>query len=112
MQSTVVKILEAIKAPLGFFVLALLIVEGFFAFAFSRGGLDGDGRLTVVYLGAGMFVMVVAVVAMLVWNKPENLTFDQQAHLDRSRAEYGTDSKTVVNRDALLPTVADRASGP
>lgn len=109
-QTAVVKLLETIRAPLGFFVLALMIVESFLAAALLGWELDGDRRIALVYLGVGMFVLVIGVVTVLVWTKPENLTFDKQAHLERSKAEYGTESNTVTNRDALLPTVPDNAS--
>ena len=110
-QRTGAKLVEAVTAPLGFFVLALLIVESFLAAALIGGSLDASSQLTALWMGVGMFILVVFAVAILVWNKPENLTFDKQAHLDRSRAEYGTDSQTVINRDDFLPTGPDEASG-
>ena len=59
-------------------------------------------------MGVGLFVFVTMTVAVLVWKKPENLTFDKQAHLERSRADYGTDLQTVSNRDALFPTETNK----
>ena len=103
--------MEAVSAPLGFFVLALLIVESFLTAALLGGSLDASDQIVVLWMGVGMFVLVVLVVAILVWKKPENLTFDKQAHLDRSTAAYGTDSQTVKNRDALLPTKPDGTGG-
>ena len=94
-------------APLGFFVLALLIVESFLAAALLGGSLNASNQITVLWMGAVLFVFVTLAVAVLVWNKPENLTFDKQAHLDRSMAEYGTDLQTVKNRDALFQTLTD-----
>ena len=94
-------------APLGFFILALLIVESFLGAALLGGRLDSHNQITVLWMGVGLFVFVILTVAVLVWNKPENLTFDKQAHLDRAVAEYGTDSQTVKNRDALFPTSTD-----
>ena len=103
------KLVEAITAPLGFFVLALLIVESFLAAPLVLGGLDTANQLIALWMGVGMFFVVILIVALLVWKKPENLTFDKQAHLDRSKAAYGTDSRTVMNRDALLPGEPDKA---
>ena len=104
--------MEVVTAPLGFFVLALLIVESFLTIALGlvRDSLDTENLLIVLYMGVGMFVLVIIVVAILVWNKPENLTFDKQAHLDRSKATYGTDSQTVTNRDSLWPSEPDRTT--
>lgn len=101
-------LVNAVNAPLGFFVLALLIVESFLATAILKGGLKSDNQLIVLWMGVGMFVVVVIVVALLVWNKPENLTFDKQAHLDRSKAGYGTEAQPVKDRDTLLPSEPTR----
>ena len=98
------KLVDAVTAPLGFYVLALLIVETFLAAVVIGGTLDSDNQFNALMVGVGMFVFVILVVTILVWNKPENLTFDKQAHLVRSRAEYGTNTETVPNRDALLPS--------
>ena len=81
-QSTVVRLVEVTRAPLGFFVLALLIVETFLGAVLLGSDLHAENKVTMVYMGVGMFVLVVSVVTVLVWMKPENLTFDKQAHLD------------------------------
>ena len=104
------KLIEAVNAPLGFFVLALLIVESFLAAALLGGGFDASIQVTVLWMGVVLFVFVTLTVAVLVWKKPENLTFDKQAHLDRSKAEYGTDLQTVTDRDALFQTESNRTN--
>ena len=44
-----------------------------------------------------MFVVVVAVVTVFVWFKPDNLTFDKDAHLvDRGKISYGSDEGSVT----------------
>ena len=101
--------IEAVNAPLGFFALALLIVESFLAIALLGDCLAAPAAL---WTGVILFVFVVVVVAVLVWSKPENLTFDKEAHLERNKAAYGTDLQTVTSRDALLPTQTDRTNGP
>jgi len=102
------RIIEAVTAPLGFFVLALLIVESFLAIVTVGGGLGPQHQLFGLFTGVAMFVLVVGLVTILVWHKPENLTFDKQAHLVRSRAPYGSDSHPDTDRDALLPSEAER----
>lgn len=103
--STWQKIIEAISAPLGFFVLALLIVESFLATVVIGGNLEKQDQITGMWLGVGLFFMVTLAVFVLVWFKPQHLTFDKEAHLiDRGKAPFGTDSKTVLNRDELLPS--------
>ena len=43
-----------------------------------------------------MFVMVIGVVTVFVWSKPDNLTFDKDAHLvDRGKIPYGSDEERV-----------------
>ncbi len=99
------KIIEAITAPLGFFVLALLIVEAFLATVLVGGNLEKPDQITGIWMGVGLFVLVTIAVFILVWCKPENLTFDKEAHLKRiDQANFGTDSKTVVDRDKMLPS--------
>ena len=98
------RLIEAVTAPLGFFVLALLIVESFLAIATVGGGLEPQHQLLALFFGVGMFVLVVGVVALLVWKKPENLTFDKQAHLVRSGASFGTESHPDTDRNAMLPS--------
>ena len=105
-QRTSAKLIDAVTAPLGFFVLALLIVESFLAAALLGGVVAVENQLTVIFLGVSLFIVVTVIVAFLVWKKPENLTFDKQAHLDRSRTVYGTDSLTV------FPAKSDRKNEP
>jgi hypothetical protein len=99
------EIIEAITAPLGFFVLALLIVESFLATVLIGTTLENSDKLYGIYLGVGLFVFVTFVVAILVWFKPDNLTFDKEAHLrDRGKPPFGSDSHTVINKELLMPT--------
>ena len=69
------RLLEGITAPLGFFVLALLIVETFLGAVLIGAKLESAGQLTGMWLGASMFVLVVLLVFLLVWFKPENILF-------------------------------------
>lgn len=99
------RLIEAIAAPLGFFVLALLIVETFLGSVLIGGNLDKGDQITGIYLGVCLFLFVNVAVFLLVWYKPENLTFDKQAHLiDRGKAPFGTDQYIVENLDHLKPT--------
>lgn len=93
------KLVESITAPLGFYVLALLIVETLFAVALASGRLTESSQMTALCMGATLFLIVVGVVTVLVWRKPENLTFDKHAHL--TKAEYGTDEKPAVQKSPM-----------
>lgn len=107
MKNIGTKFIEAVTAPLGFFVLALLIVEAFLATVLVGAELENSDKVLGMYLGVGMFVLVISTVFILVWFKPQNLTFDKDAHLiDKGKAPYGTDSYVVLNRDELRSTEA------
>jgi len=106
-RSVWVKIVEAITAPLGFFVLALLIVESFLATVLIGAGLEKPDQMIGVWLGVVLFCLVTGAVFILVWFKPANLTFDKEAHLiDRGKAPFGTESQPRVNRDEMKPAEA------
>jgi len=79
------KIIEAITAPLGFFVLALFIVEASLSVVLVASDLQPSDKAIGMYLVVGMFVLVSVLVFLLVWHKPRNLTFDKAAHLDSER---------------------------
>jgi len=101
------RIIEAIDSPLGFYVLALLIVESFLALVLGTTKLDAEHQFSGMLWGIGLFVLVVLNVTVLVWFKPQNLTFDREAHLKRARqAPFGNEKKPVKNVDELSPTEA------
>jgi len=109
MSNARIKIIEAIAAPLGFFVLALLIVESFLAIVLVGADLENNDKILGMWLGVGLFIMVTIAVFVLVWFKPQNLTFDKAAHLiDRGKAVYGTEKSTINNIDTLSPTRAEK----
>ena len=86
------KWVEGITTPLGFYVLALLIVESFLATVLIFAELPASERMWGVWVGVGMFALVVVLVTLLVWFKPDSLTFDKEAHLvDRGKILYGSD---------------------
>ncbi|MBE3143934.1 MAG: hypothetical protein IMZ61_08425 [Planctomycetes bacterium] len=98
--------IEAISAPLGFFVLALLIVETFLTSIPIIGKFEKADLIKVIWIGVGMFVLVTAAVWILVWFKPTQLTFDKEAHLlDKGKIPpYGSDTHHVSDPRALQAT--------
>jgi membrane protein implicated in regulation of membrane protease activity len=100
------RILQAVTTPLGFFVLALLIVETFLALVLIYAtGLTNFQRVLGMWAGVGMFLIVVLAVVLLVWHRPAALTFDREAHLIESgRIPIGDNSQTIPP--------AERFSGP
>lgn len=86
-------ILKAITAPLGFFVLALLIVEVFLGTVLGAGKLDPSLQFLALGAGIGLFLFVVIIVAIFVWFKPENLMFDKDAYLSDRLPFIGMNQK-------------------
>jgi len=96
------KLVETTNTPLGFFVLALLIVEGFLATVLLGAELQPAEKMNCVMIGVGLFIFVVAIVGLFVWFKPMHLTFDRDAHLlDRGKLPYGTNQERVSAATAL-----------
>ena len=101
------KLVAGITAPLGFYVLALLIVESFLAAVLILAEIPTSERMTGVLVGAGMFALVIVLVTLLVWKKPDNLTFDKEAHLvDRGKTPYGSDEESVPPEAVFSSTKA------
>jgi hypothetical protein len=73
-------ILRTIQTPLGFYALALLIVET--ALCVTVGLVDRDQKLTVFGWIIGVFGAVIAIVTGLVIWCPKNLLFGKEEHLE------------------------------
>ena len=98
------KLVEAITAPLGFFVLALLIVESFLATVLVLAELPTSEKMTGMWAGIVLFILVILIVAVFVWQKPDNLTFDKEAHLvNRGKIPYGSDEEQVPSELIFSP---------
>jgi hypothetical protein len=90
-QSGWSKIVEAVDKPLGFYVLALLIIEGFLALVLTVSGLEQPAQERGMWAGVGLFVFVVSLVTLCVWKKPTHLTFIERGSLtEMGRITYGT----------------------
>jgi len=87
---------KAITSPLGFYVLALLIVETTIGLVLIKSDLDAKDKFYGLILAVGMFVLVVVLVTVLVWFKAQDLTYDRDAHLiDSGKTSYGSDAKEI-----------------
>lgn len=74
------QVLQFIAAPLGFYVLALLIVESSLALVLTVAGLDDDQRWWGFLCMIGLFILVVLIVTGLVVWAPKNLLFGKEEH--------------------------------
>ena len=109
-QSSWARIIEAIDKPLGFYVLALLIMEGFLALVLTVSGLEADVKERGMWSGVGMFMLVVIIVSIIVWFRPTILTFTERGSLTQmGRASYGTNLQEMAESD--LPSGRARPPG-
>ena len=69
------RFVAAVDKPLGFYVFALVIVEGFLSTVLVFSGLDQGTKTHGVWAIIGLFVLVVGIVTALVWFKPTALVF-------------------------------------
>ncbi len=89
-------IIDAINNPLGFFVLALLIIESFLGSVLSLSNIEKSSIPTFIWVGCISFAGVVIVVVFLVWFKPENLIYDKYSHLvNNGKITFGSNSELI-----------------
>lgn len=50
-------------------------------------GLSADQQFWGIVIGSGLFVLIVLIVTILVWMKPENLTFGEKSHLEARKTK-------------------------
>ena len=74
-------ILRQIQTPLGFYVLALLIVEGTLGLVLTYAKLSDDNRWSGFLCMIGVFAVVVLIVTALTIWKPKNLLYGKEEHL-------------------------------
>lgn len=103
------KTLGGIASPLGFFGLALLIVEGFLMGAGRLFDLPVEFRVTMIWVGVALFVLLVTVVVLLVIFFPKNLVFTERSHVEFEAMQCWANSGaplTGEELDSLPPTKA------
>jgi hypothetical protein len=108
-------IVSYVKSPLGFYVLALLIVETFLTFAGALFGLSEPVRIAAMTTGVLLFIGLIAVVTVLVVKYPTSLVFTEHSHLEwQSMQIYGdnlhpSQGRYIDPRAGTEPT--DKSSG-
>ena len=73
------KAVQAVHSPLGFFVLALLIVESFLFGTGTWFGLPEPWKITAIGIGVLLFLAVFGTVVWLVVKYPQNLVFSEES---------------------------------
>lgn len=97
---------QAVHSPLGFFVLALLIVEAFLLGAGTWFGLPEPWRIAALGVGILLFLVVFGAVVWLVVKYPQNLVFSEESHVQFAAMKmFGSESHLITGRDldALQP---------
>ena len=88
--------LSTINHPLGFFVLALLIVESSLAVVLIWSDLDQSQKFMGMWALVGLFLFLIVVVTFLVCKYPKNLTYQAEDHLkERTFGEINLPSREV-----------------
>ena len=89
--------IQSVNNPLGFFALALLTVEGFLGIVliFARDPHPVDLSSWGMWIGAGLFLIVVVIVAILTWFKPDALGLSGKDYSDLKRQESDLQAKQV-----------------
>lgn len=102
-------IVRAAHSPLGFFVLALLIVETFLLGSGTWFGLSEAWKITAICVGVFLFLVVFGTVVWLVIAYPQNLVFGEESHVQFAAMKmFGTESRLITGNDlnALPPMSA------
>jgi hypothetical protein len=102
------RIVRAAHSPLGFFVLALLIVETFLLGSGTWFGLTEVWKITAICIGVFLFLVVFGTVVWLVIAYPQNLVFGEESHVQVAAMKmFGTESLIITGNDLNeLPQVA------
>ena len=109
------KAVQAVHSPLGFFVLALLIVEGFLFGAGTWFGLSEQWKLAAIGIGVLLFLGVFGTVVWLVVKHPKNLVFGEVSHVQfEAMKMYGSEDHVLTGlnlRDLPSEPTPDQIKG-
>lgn len=79
-RSSRAKTLQQIQTPLGFYVLALLIVESTLGLVLTAANFGEEYKWLGFLCMIGVFAVVVAIVTILTAWKPKNLLYGKEEH--------------------------------
>ena len=94
-------ILRSITAPVVLFGLVTLVIGGVAATIVSFSALESSHKLLVL-LGTGVLLfLILLMVFLLAWFKPQNLIYSESGYLEESAMAWGA-ADSPVARDVLL----------
>lgn len=96
-------VISYIKSPLGFYALALLIVEAFLLSAGKLFDLSETMRVAALATGVLLFAGVIAVVTVLVVKYPQALVFSEHSHLEWQSMQVFGDSLNPWPEGYVIP---------
>ena len=100
-KGSIVNIIRQIQTPLGFYVLALLIIEGTMGLVLTMAKLSDDKRWEGFLFMIGVFAAVVVIVTMLTICAPRNLLYGKEEHstpaLDQSALKDQIEDLIALN---------------
>ena len=102
------KIISYVKSPLGFYTLALLIVESFLLAGGALFNFSEGMKTVVLFVGVMLFVGVIATVTTLVIRYPQFLVFSEESHIEwESLHVFGDSSRPLSGK-----TISIKGSEP
>lgn len=94
------RIVRTAHSPLGFFVLALLIVETFLLGSGTSFGLSETWKITAICVGVLLFLVVFGTVVWLVIAYPQNLVFGEESHVQVAAMRmFGSEDHLITGYD-------------
>lgn len=107
-------IIAVVTSPLGFFALALLIIEGFLGIIIVGSGdtLTPLMKFSGVWIATAAFGLVVVLVALMVWLIPDHLTYRGTDWLEKMRVmkSWSDETSPTTKKEVEeLPQVNDPA---
>jgi hypothetical protein len=107
------KIISYVKSPLGFYTLALLIVESFLLGTGALFGLSETMKITALFVGVFLFLGVVVTVTALVIKFPQLLVFSEESHLEWEYMHvFGDSSHPMPDRIITVPKATEQPEKP
>ncbi len=107
------RVIGTVRSPLGFFTLALLIVESFLLGAGAGFNLGEDSRRVLIWVGIALFLIVFFSVYLLVVKWPQNLVFTEESHIRFAAMQvYGESKAPVTGYELVLKNISAALPAP
>lgn len=96
-------VIEKVNSPIGFYVLALLIVESFIGTMIGVADFSSYIQFCCFLIGVVLFLLTIGIVTAIVWCKPHVLVYGERSHFGERMGtpppEFGTNEKSVSEEE-------------